>query len=100
MVSNYCPILNSPQPPTSPTTFMSGVGDVVCVKQKPPRNNAWTGFLGPLSPSLEKMSLPPFLNLKKKPSVRPNNMTSSTHSQDTYTRYFLISPNLCCLART
>ena len=79
---------------------MSGVGDGVCVKQKPPNNSALTGFSGPLSPSLEKMSLLPSHNPKKKPSVRPSNMTSSMHSQDTCTQYFLTFPNLCHSART
>jgi hypothetical protein len=100
MVSNYCPISNSPQPPTLLTTSMSGVGDIVCVKQKPPSNSALTGFSGPLSPSLEKMSPPPSHSPKKKPSVRPSNTTSSMHNQDTCTQYSLISQNLCHLSRT
>jgi hypothetical protein len=54
-VLNYCLISNSPQPPTLLTTFMSGVGDVVCVKQKPPSSNVLTGFLDHLSLSLVRM---------------------------------------------
>ena len=69
-------------------------------KQQPPNNNVSTGFLDHLSLSLERMSLLPSLNPKRKPSVKPNNMTSFTHSQDTYTRYFLIFRNLCHLVKT
>jgi hypothetical protein len=79
---------------------MSGVGDVVCVKQKPPNNSALTGFLDHLSLYLVRKSPPPSLNLKRKPLVRPNNMNSFTHIQDTYTQYFLIFLNLRHLAKT
>jgi hypothetical protein len=37
------------------TTSMNGVGDVVCVKKKPPKNNASIGFLNRSSLSLPKM---------------------------------------------
>jgi hypothetical protein len=100
MVLNYCPISNSPQPPTLPITSMSGVGDVVYAKQKPPSSNVLTGFSDHLSLSSAKMLLPPSHSPKKKPSVKPSNMTSFMHNRDTCTQYSPTFPNLCHSAKT
>jgi hypothetical protein len=58
-------------------------------------------FLRSLVALLEKDVASTFpQSMKRKPSVKPSNMTSSMHNQDTCTQYSLISQNLCHLART
>jgi hypothetical protein len=100
MVWKYSLTSNKPQPHISLITFMSGVGDVVCARQKPSNKSVLSGSLDHLSLFSVRMWLPPSFSPKKKPSVTLNSMTLSIQNQGICTLYFLISQNLCRLAKT